>query len=102
MRGLSELFLQVRYRGDVARFYIGEKLLDDSFYDGTPWMIGLKRFLGDTQPRSFNLKIMPLRKDAPIFLPAQARLDFGGKAEVAEVESVTAIPVYEVVAKLSH
>lgn len=64
-------------------------------------MIGLKRFLDRMQSRSFDLKVMPLRKDAPIFLPPRAWPNFGGKDDVAEVESITAIPVYEVVVNLS-
>ncbi len=64
-------------------------------------MIGLKRFLDGMQPRSFDLKIMPLRKDAPIILPTRDWLDFGDKDAVDEVESITAIPAYEVVANLS-
>lgn len=101
MQGLSDLFLQIRYRGDVARFYSGDKLLDDNFYNGAAWMIGLKRILDGTQPRKFDLKIMPLRKDAPVFMPPRAWPDFGAKNEIAEVESITSIPVYEIVANLS-
>ena len=41
---LSELFLDVHYVGDVARLSAGGKLLEDDFYNGLRWRVGLKRF----------------------------------------------------------
>ena len=40
LNGLSELFLEVDYKGDLARLYGKSQLLDDNFYNGKPWMIG--------------------------------------------------------------
>jgi hypothetical protein len=36
-----------------------------------------------------------LRADAPIYLPKEARPDFGGAQQMATVRSVTVIPVYQ-------
>jgi len=93
---LANLFLEIRYQGDVARLYEGTALLDDNFYDGQPWHIGLKRFLTGTASQSFNLKILPLRKDAPIFLPTAAWPPFEASGDICKLQSITAIPVYEV------
>ena len=41
LNGLSELFLEVSYEGDLARLTANHKLLDDDFYNGKPWMVGL-------------------------------------------------------------
>ena len=97
---LANLFIEIRYQGDVARLYNGTRLLDDNFYDGQPWRIGLKRFLNDSESRSFELKILPLRKDAPIFLPKTAWPSFDASGEICKVESITAHPVYESTATL--
>jgi hypothetical protein len=48
------------------------------------------------QPNTFDVKIMPLRKDAPIFLPTGAWPGFDG-LEMAEIRSIQAVPEYEVV-----
>ncbi len=97
MRGLSNLFLKIDYIGDVGRLYWGGTLLDDNFYFGGSWEIGMKRFLSSGRVQAFDLKIMPLRKDAPIFLAAGAWPEFGARAEIAEIRSITTIPEYEVV-----
>lgn len=94
--GLSELFLDIDYRGDVSRLYQNELLLDDNFYTGAPWEIGLKRLLSGEGPANFDLKIMPLRKDAPIFLPPGAWPDFGATGEIAEVRRLSLVPEYQV------
>ena len=79
----------------------GDTLLDDNFYNGAAWRIGLAHFLNHTQPHSFDLKIMPPRKDAPIFPPTRAWPDFGDTDDLDELDGIKAIPVYEVDANLS-
>jgi len=39
--------------------------------------------------------VLPLRADAPIYLPKEARPDFGGKAQLAQLRGVTITPVYK-------
>jgi beta-galactosidase len=87
LAGLSDVFLTIEYSGDVARFYSGSHLLIDDFYLNGKWEIGMKRYGGG----AFDLKILPLRRDAPIYL-AQA-----APREIAAVKSVTAQPEYEAV-----
>jgi beta-galactosidase len=41
---LSDVFLDIKYVGDFGRLYEGTRLLDDNFFNGTPWEFGLKRF----------------------------------------------------------
>src|SRR6185436_4409540 len=40
---VSDVLLRIRYQGDVARLYAGNRLITDDFYKGTPWEIGLRR-----------------------------------------------------------
>ncbi len=51
----------------MARLSANGQLLDDNFSNGSPWMVGLKRYLTPNQPSTFDLSILPLRKDAPIY-----------------------------------
>jgi len=39
----GRILLRITYKGDVARLYANGKLLNDNFYNGTPWMVGLDR-----------------------------------------------------------
>jgi hypothetical protein len=94
---LPDGFLQVSYRGDVARLYSARRLLTDDFYNGQPWSIGLRRYLDLQGPRTFDLSILPLRKDAPIYLESADHLDFSPNGQVGGLESVSLVPEYELV-----
>lgn len=73
---LSGRLLRIRYKGDVARLYEGDRLLTDDFSNGKPFEFGTWRAGGD-----LRLEVLPLRKDAPIMFldrpteDAVARLD---------------------------
>ncbi len=96
LRGVHELFLSIDYAGDVGRAYLGNRLVDDDFYFGRPWEIGLARFAPAVLAQGLTLKVLPLRQDAPIYLPKDRRPAFGGRAQVAEIRSISATPEYEI------
>jgi hypothetical protein len=96
LEGLSELYLQVEYTGDVARLYTGGRLLDDNFCNGTPWEVGLKRLAAQHLGRGLTLDILPLRENAPIYLPGSAGRPFAAGAETAAIRTLSASPEYEV------
>ena len=87
-----DIYLSFPYLGDVARIYLDNKLLTDNFYNGKPFELGVKRFAPDIYKKELTIKILPLRKDAPIYLPQTALPNFKG------AESIVALPkvnVYE-------
>ena len=94
--GLSNVFLQIQYFGDVARLNAGQRLLADDFYKGMTWEIGLKRFAPEALGKNLELKVMPLRKDAKIYLPRNAWPRFPLSGEIAAVFTIAASPEYEV------
>lgn len=71
-----DIYLQLSYVGDVARVYAGNKFLTDNFYNGKPFEIGLKRFSEDIYNREVTIKILPLQKDAPIYIQKEYKPDF--------------------------
>ena len=91
-----DLLLRVRYTGDVARFYLDGELLDDNFYNGDAFEIGLKRFAPDIYQKELLLKILPLRKDAPIYLPEGTRPDFADAASAIALHGVDLVETHEV------
>jgi hypothetical protein len=95
MIGLSDVFLRINYVGDIGRLYAGRRLLDDDFYHGDTWEIGLKRF-APLAGQNLTLDVLPLRKDAPIYFSPKARPDFGSAEQISEVRAITAVPEYEV------
>jgi beta-galactosidase len=95
MAGVSDVFLRINYVGDIGRIYAGQRLLDDDFYHGDIWEIGLKRF-APLAGQNLTLDVLPLRKDAPIYFSPKARPDFGSAEQISDVRAITAVPEYEI------
>jgi len=94
--GVSDVFLDIHYFGDVARLYAGAQLLDDNFFNGSRWEVGLKRFAPQALTEGMELKVLPLRKGAPIFIPKRSRPEFGATPELADVKAIKVSPEYEI------
>ena len=92
-----DLCLRVRYTGDVIRAYHGERLLDDDFYNGRPFEIGLRRYGPSIYQDGLLLKILPLREDAPIYITDRSRLKFDDTHTVLSLEGVDVIETREVI-----
>ncbi|MGA2753236.1 MAG: beta-galactosidase [Terracidiphilus sp.] len=95
LSGLSELFLEVNYQGDLARLST-EQLLDDNFYNGKPWMIGLKRFLALDRPSTFELSILPLRNDAPVYFELAHSPEFAPNGQIDKLDDIRLVPEYQI------
>jgi hypothetical protein len=80
--------LRVRYLGDVARFTLNGRLLDDNFYAGREFDLGLRRYAPEIFGGNLQLEILPLRKDAPIYIEPKDRPEFGTNRNVLKLESV--------------
>ena len=90
-----QVLLRVRYIGDVARLYLGETLLTDNFYDGGPFDLGINRFGLEVYQRGLIFKVLPLRKDAPVYLEPGAQPDFGTKDSIAKLKGINVIQEQE-------
>jgi beta-galactosidase len=100
---IANVLLQIQYQGDVGRLYGGDCLLDDDFWNGVPWMIGLRELREDPCGRGkhFHLSILPLPQRYPMYLEKASELDF--EEDVANrLVSVKAIPQYQVVIHTGH
>lgn len=97
----GKVFLRIDYTGDVARLYSGSELLTDNFYNGTPWMVGLDEFPCREWSR-LKLKILPLRNQAPIYLPQGARPAPSPDGQTVQLKQVQAIPEYEAIFDLKQ
>jgi beta-galactosidase len=94
MTGLSEVLLQIDYAGDIGRLYSSTKLLDDNFFNGVTWQVGLKRFGSETYTTPLTLKLLPMPVVAPLYLEEQARQKLTA-AKGKELIRATLIPEYE-------
>ncbi len=94
----ADTLLRIRYVGDVARVYLGGRLINDDFYNGAPLEIGLRRYAAELKNAELTIAILPLRRDALtgakplIFVPNAAQPDFAGKDSVVRVDAMEIIP----------
>jgi hypothetical protein len=88
LEGGARPLLRIDYVGDAARLYAGGRLLDDNFYKGTPFRYGLWRLTPAQLQAGLELRILPLRRDAPIYLPPEAWPQFGANGEALALQRV--------------
>lgn len=91
---VSNVFLKIAYTGDVARLSVAGDLLDDNFFNGLPWTVGLLKFNQKVESGELELSILPLRKDSPIFLESRYRPTFGDTNQLVDLKSATLMPQY--------
>jgi hypothetical protein len=103
MQGLSEVLLQIDYTGDIARLRTGTNLLDDNFFNGLPWQIGLKRFSlrKESTVAPLTLQILPMPNVAPIYLDHRAWSLLGPTHAMPQLIRARLIPEYESVATIT-
>ena len=70
-------------------------MLADDFFSGLSWEVGLDRFRKELQAGPLELDILPLRRDAPIFLERRFRPQFSQSGQVAKLHSMALIPEYQ-------
>ncbi len=80
MSGLSDLYLSINYTGYVASLSSGGQTDRRTITNGKPWTISLKRFLAAQGTSTFELSILPLRKDSPIYLETATAPEFATEA----------------------
>jgi beta-galactosidase len=86
-----DLLLRFHYVGDVARLYLDGKLIDDNFYNGNTFDLGLRRFAPDVYHKELLLKVLPLKKDAPIYVPVEAMPKFDHGDSAVELNGIDVI-----------
>ena len=83
----KDILLTINYYGDCARLYANGKLLDDNFYNGSPFQYALWRLPADC--KTLELRILPLQKNMPVYFPREAKVERDGESvQKIELECV--------------
>ena len=93
---VHEYFLSINYVADVAMAFMKDQLVQDAFYYGEPWVIGLKRYYDDLKTDPLTFYFRPLQENAPFLgdLPKAAVPDFTN-SPVLNIQDVEVIPEYK-------
>ena len=81
----------------MARLFSGPEMLDDTYYDGRVWRIGLKRYAGKLG-KPLTVQVMPLRQDSPVYFDASVKPSFED-GQVARLGEIRLVPEYRLVVK---
>jgi hypothetical protein len=83
-------FLKIDYAGDCARIYADGKLVMDNFWNGKPMLVRMS----DLANKKVELRILPLRKDAPIYLQKEQKeiLD-NSQAALLQLNSINILKI---------
>ncbi len=92
----TDPILRLHYVGDVARVTLNGRLLNDNFYNGRPFDLGLRRYAPGIVTGDLRVEILPLRKDAPIYLAREAQPDFSKQQSILSLNGVEIIPRYQI------
>jgi beta-galactosidase len=91
--------LKIKYQGDVARIYQNGNFVNDNFYNGKPFELGLNRGGASLLRGSLSLSVLPWRKDALIYFTPGMKPDVEGKTGACNVISAELVGTVTVVAK---
>lgn len=86
--GLSDCFLSVNYNGDCARIYADGKLVEDNFWNGKPMLVRMTDIIN----KKIELRILPLQKDAPVYLQKEQRQILNqSQNQLLELKGITVV-----------
>jgi hypothetical protein len=93
---VSDVRLKIDYEGDEARLSDRKGLVDDNFWNGLPWSVGLKEALPDWRSGSdLELAVLPLPRSYPMYLEKAGSLRFDRAGVADALMSVQLIPQYQ-------
>ena len=91
--GVDDMLLEIDFAGDIGRLFAGTRMLDDWYYNGQRWQVGLKALkLGKDE--ALKLTVLPLRADAPVYIDRAHRPDFAGQQQIAALRGLHLTPIY--------
>jgi hypothetical protein len=100
---VADVWLDIDYQGDEARLSNTKSLLDDNFWNGLAWTIGLR----ETLPRwrraqsDLELSVLPLPKSYPLYIEEGTKEHFDPSGFALNLGTVRLVPEYQVVFELS-
>ncbi|MFE2943062.1 beta-galactosidase [Streptomyces sp. NPDC059255] len=89
----GEVLLRLTYTGDVARAFIGGRLVADHFWHGPAWDIGLRRHAAAAVEHGVEIRVLPLGRASGVYVDPSARHGLAAARTRASVDSAALVPV---------
>ncbi|MBW4039873.1 MAG: glycoside hydrolase [Acidobacteria bacterium] len=102
-KNISDAWLSIPYQGDEARLSAGGRLIDDTFWNGLPWVVGIRESIPQWREEgtTLQLQILPLPKDYPMYLEEGAALHFDAAGVAEALGKVRLIPQYQLLVNVT-
>ncbi|ASO21682.1 Beta-galactosidase precursor [Actinoalloteichus hoggarensis] len=84
--GDAEVLLRLTYTGDVARAYVGGRLVADHFWFGPDWDVGLRRIADDVLRHGIEIRVLPRPADARVYVDPAVRHRFAPAGARPEIQ----------------
>jgi hypothetical protein len=99
---VSDLWLTLDYQGDEARLSDGRHLVDDNFWNGLPWTVGLREAISTWRSTgsTLELRVLPLPEKYPMYLEDADLLHFNAAGVADALEGVRLVPQYQLSLRL--
>jgi beta-galactosidase len=99
---VSDVLLKIQYQGDEARLSDRARLLDDNFWNGLQWTVGLKETLPAWRAAGsvLELRVLPLPEKYPMYMERANALHFDSSGVVDALTDVRLVPEYQLVMEL--
>lgn len=94
--GLNDVFLRIKYTGDTGMCFVNDELVDDQFYYGHPWEIGLKKFYDRLQVRKMFFYFRPMTRNATylVDLAKESIPDFSNAQTYLKINNIETVQEY--------
>ena len=101
---VADVWLDIDYRGDEARLSNSNRLLDDNFWNGLPWQIGLRESLPGwrSSPSDLALRVLPLPNHNPLYIEARDKDHLDTSGMILNLTNVRLVPEYQMSLTLSR
>src|SRR6185437_1819928 len=103
LEGKPDAFLLIDYVGDMGHAYLDGRLVSDHFSHGSPWEIGLKRFVAPERDQELIVRLSPLRPDVAArryFPTGMAFRPIEDGTALLTMNSITLVSEYQVMLAL--
>ena len=96
--GVNDVICRVNYKGDTGQSFINGELVNDNFYNGLAWEIGLKRFLERADAKEMVFYFRPMYKKAEFLQDISPELipEFNQSGQFLEIGEPEFFPEYRV------
>lgn len=102
-KDVANVWLRIGYQGDEARLSEGGRLVEDNFWNGQRWTVGLHALPGwGAEGQSLQLEVLPMPREHPMYLEEGRKLHFDTAGVADTLGEVRLVPQYQLLLEVKE